>query len=41
MPQWIPAARKPCGAVIPRREDAVGLLLVIIVNELSYSIDGG
>ena len=29
MPQWMPAARNPCGAVIPRRGDAGGDFLVI------------
>jgi hypothetical protein len=38
MPQWMPAARNPCGAVIPRRGDAVGIFLVIIVKESPCSI---
>lgn len=38
MPQWMPAAQNPCGAVIPRRGDAVGPFLVIFVNETSYSM---
>src|SRR6266850_1550162 len=32
MPQWMPAARNPCGAVIPRRGDAVSDLLAIFVK---------
>ena len=32
MPQWMPAARNPCGAVIPLREDAAGNFLAIRVK---------
>ena len=38
MPQWMPAARNPCGAVIPRRREVVGDFLVIIAKEMSGSI---
>ena len=38
MPQWMPAARNPCGAVIPRREDAVVNFLAMIERDMFWSM---
>src|SRR3977135_2769663 len=38
IPEWMPAARNPCGAVTPRREDGVGVFFVILMGEMSCSM---